>query len=129
MRLELKRWLINKTSTIGKLSINGKFFCYTLEDRIRPPGEKVQDETAIPFGTYKIKMTYAPHFKQTLPWLQDVPMFTGILMHAGNTIKDTKGCILVGQSYEGETLKESRVALTRLLTAMEGQDEIEITVS
>jgi hypothetical protein len=80
---------------IGDLFINGEFFCYTLEDERRADGVKVYGETAIPTGTYNVKVTKSNRFKRLMPLLIDVPMFKGIRIHGGNTSKDTLGCILV----------------------------------
>lgn len=128
MKLRLQRYVINKTSTIGKLFINDEFFCWTLEDKIMPPGEKVPGETAIPAGTYKVTVTHSPRFGRVLPLLNDVPNFKGVRIHAGNTVKDTEGCILVGQAYEGETLRESRKALDRLLEVLKDQHDITLAI-
>lgn len=107
MKIRLERKYFKDTYTIGNLYVDGKFFSNTLEDRNRDlnkngkfdNGEaKVYSETCIPFGTYDVKLTYAPKFKRELPWLQNVPSFTGILIHRGNTHKHTSGCILVGEN-------------------------------
>ena len=114
MKLVLKRKYFKSNYTIGHLFVNDKF----------DNGEyKVSNETCIPFGEYKIKMTYAPKFKRELPWLQDVPNFTGILIHSGNTNKHTSGCILVGENkivgqvcktkqYEKELVKLIKEAIS-----------------
>jgi len=80
---------------IGDLFINGEFFCYTLEDEKRADGVKVYGETAIPTGTYNVLLTKSNRFKRLMPLIVDVPMFSGIRIHGGNTSKDTLGCILV----------------------------------
>lgn len=129
MTLELNRYLISKESTIGKLSIDGEFFCYTLEDKIMPPGEKIPGETAIPTGTYDVELTMSKRFGKILPLLKNVPNFKGVRIHAGNTKKDTEGCILVGDSYGKDTVYNSKMTLVKLLSKLEGQDEITITVS
>lgn len=107
MKLKVIRKYFKDTYTIGKLYINDEYFCDTLEDKNRDlnkngkfdNGEvKVYSETCIPFGTYNIKLTYAPKFKRELPWLQNVPHFSGILIHRGTTSKNTSGCILVGEN-------------------------------
>jgi len=82
-------------STIGRLYINGKSFCYTLEDAVRAFGIKIQNETAIPAGCYDISITPSNRFKRDMPLLNNVPMFTGIRIHGGNRAKDSAGCILV----------------------------------
>ncbi len=95
-----------------------------------PPGEKIPGETAIPFGIYDVILSYSLRFKQELPLLKNVPNFEGVRIHAGNTIKDTEGCILVGTDYAGDALLESRKALRKLLIALkESPDEITITIS
>jgi hypothetical protein len=90
--------------TAGRLFINGEFECYTLEDEVRQLEDvpvkdwKIKKITAIPRGRYEIKMHKSPKFKRSLPHLQDVDGFTYILMHSGNLVKHTDGCILVGAS-------------------------------
>lgn len=115
MELRLDRFLMGERRTIGHLLIDGEQFCYTLEDRVRPEGEKVYGETAIPVGRYAIAMTYSPHFKMVLPLLKDVPGFEGIRIHAGNTEADTEGCILVGYNLAGDYISSSRLALAGLI--------------
>jgi hypothetical protein len=61
---------------------------------------KVFGDTCIPVGTYNIVLTLSPKFKRILPRLENVNNFAGVLIHAGNTKKDTEGCILVGINSE-----------------------------
>jgi hypothetical protein len=82
--------------TIGKLYIDNQYFCDTLEDTVRKDGEKVYGKTAIPSGMYRVKKTYSPRFKKVLPEILEVPGFSGVRIHAGNTAKDTEGCVLLG---------------------------------
>ena len=97
MIIKVQRFFFGDKYTIGRLYINGEYQCDTLEDPVRD-GPKIPGETAIAEGTYKVTLAYSPHFKRYLPLLHDVPDFTGILIHAGNTPKDTRGCILVGEN-------------------------------
>lgn len=82
--------------TIGKLYIDNVYFCDTLEDTVRAKGEKVYGKTAIPSGTYRVKKTFSPRFKKVLPEILEVEGFSGVRIHAGNTAKDTEGCVLLG---------------------------------
>lgn len=100
------------SATIGKLYINGAFECWTLEDAFHK--EKIKHETCIPFGVYDIDLRYSPRFTQKyghkMLWLKEVPGFEYILIHKGNTIKDTSGCILVGSDIRGDSLISSKDA-------------------
>lgn len=85
-----------------------------MEDVIRPNGEKVYGETAIPEGTYNVVVTPSNRFKRDLPLVENVPGFEGIRIHPGNSAKDTDGCILVGTGKTFETVTNSREAFDRL---------------
>ena len=102
MIIELNRIAKRDAYTIGKIYINGIHFCDSIEDRVRELGVngegKVSGETAIPEGTYEIKLTYSPRFKKYMPELIDVPFFKGVRIHSGNSAKDTEGCIIVGEN-------------------------------
>ena len=70
--------------------------------------------SAIPEGRYAVVITYSPKMKQWLPLLLNVPKFSGIRIHAGNTAKDTEGCILVGENREVGKVLDSRIWVHRL---------------
>lgn len=80
---------------IGDLFIDGEFFCHTLEDEIRADGVKVYGKTAIQAGEYKLILTMSNRFKRLMPLLVDVPDFSGVRLHGGNTSKDSHGCPLI----------------------------------
>lgn len=119
MQLVLKRIALRKTYTIGHLYINGKYFCDTCEDRVRPAGEKVDGETAIPYGKYCVKITWSPRFRKRLPLIENVPNFTGIRIHSGNAAKDSRGCVLVGRNTVVGGVTKSRVTMTALMAKLE----------
>ena len=102
MKLELNRIATRPSYTVGRLFVDGKYFCDTLEDRCRDLNreEKVMHETAIPAGVYEVIVNVSMKFKRKLPLLLNVPHFTGIRIHRGNTDKDTSGCILVGENKQ-----------------------------
>lgn len=134
MELTLNRIFLGSSATIGELLINDKYLCDTLEDRVRPEGEKVYGKTAIPEGTYEVKLTHSPRFKKTLPEILNVPNFSGIRIHTGNSSKDTEGCILVG-TWDGEKedwVGNSRIAFDELMALLEeatnNKEKVTITV-
>lgn len=108
MNILVRRIAKRDTYTIGKMYINNEYFCDTLEDKDRGLKQassvssiykvKVPNQTAIPAGTYEVVVNKSPKFGRMLPRLLNVPGFDGILIHRGNTDKDTSGCILVGEN-------------------------------
>ncbi|MDE3022318.1 MAG: hypothetical protein KGI54_10695 [Pseudomonadota bacterium] len=124
MKLLVERIEFTDKSTIGKLSIDGEFFCYTLEDVVRK--EKVFGETAIPAGTYKVSITYSPHFKRELPLLANVPNYEGVRIHPGNTDADTEGCILVGSTKNVNFIGNSRTTFELLFAKLKTAQDISI---
>lgn len=109
------------TYTIGHLyyrlgdEYEWQYFCDTLEDQVRPDGIKIYGETAIPYGHYKFMLVQSPHFRRILPWIMDVPGFIGIMIHQGNSNRDTLGCILVGQNKIKGGLINSTETLDKLM--------------
>lgn len=128
MKIKVDRIYKGESYTIGKMYLNGEYFCDTLEDAIRPV--KIPNETAIPAGTYKVEVTYSPRFKRNLPLLVDVPNYTGIRIHNGSNKDHTSGCILVGFNTAKGKLTDSRKIsdqLTNLLKSLSEPVEIEIS--
>lgn len=117
MNLRLNRKVFTKNSTVGELLIDGAFFCYTLEDRVRR-GAKVPGKTAIPEGNYEIALTFSQRFQKPLPLLLRVPDFEGVRIHTGNTQEDTEGCILVGTAQGLDQVTGSKEAFSSLWTKL-----------
>ena len=140
MKLELTRIALRDTYTIGKLYVDGVYFCYTLEDKVRDinkngifdNGEtKVQGKTAIPYGKYEVVWAYSPRFKRYTPRLLNVKSFAGVLIHAGNSHEDTDGCILLGQNKVTGKVINSKEFVNKLYpiiknACQKGKVEIEI---
>jgi hypothetical protein len=78
----------------------------------------VYGQTAVPIGDYKVIINKSARFGTMMPLLRDVPQFTGVRIHSGNTVEDTEGCILVGQTRGNSTILSSRAAFARLFTKM-----------
>ena len=143
-----------KDYTIGELYVQEEDkltqtykVCDTLEDAFRllpktcpntPKGssceckEKVYGKTCIPNGTYTVVLSYSNRFKRILPELLNVPHFLGIRMHAGNSSKDTDGCLLLGTKSKGDWVTASRVAFNKVYKLLQGavarKEEITITI-
>lgn len=122
MKLALERLQRDADVTIGSLTVDGDWECWTLEDAVREvPGQpvsswKIAGQTAIPAGTYPVTLTQSARFKRILPSVDGVPGFVGIRIHAGNTAADTEGCILVGGDRWPKSIGHSQVALAALMT-------------
>lgn len=107
MKIVLQRKYLKQGYTIGYWIVDGKLMCNTLEDEVRDlnkngkfdNGEKkIYGESAIPYGKYKIKMTYSPKYKRMMPQVMDVPHFTSIRIHAANKPTELEGCIALGEN-------------------------------
>lgn len=137
MKLELKRVAKKDKYTIGHLYINNKYFCDTLEDPDRGltstmnlteiKAKKIKGDTAVPTGTYKItldivspkysnfsKYPYVKFCEGKMPRLLNIPGYEGVLIHAGNTQKDTEGCLLVGENKVVGKVINSQVTWKKL---------------
>lgn len=136
MKLLLKRIAKKDTYTIGKLYIDEKFFCNTIEDKDRGLNQsmtleqikkiKVPNETAIPAGTYNVTLNvispkyskrdfyYKNANKGRVPRLLNVPGYEGVLIHCGNTASDSSGCILVGMNTKVGMVTDSKNTFIKL---------------
>ena len=149
MELTVRRTAKRQGYTIGKLSIDGEYFCDTLEDADRgltadmPPGKihelKVYGQTAIPTGRYRVTLdVVSPRFKGRewarpyggrVPRLLGVPGFEGVLIHPGNTAADTDGCILVGRNTAVGRVTESVATYHKVMALLEAHRGGEIWVT
>lgn len=149
MELKIDRFYKGSKYTIGRLYINGKLFCNTLEDPDREltqdmsieqiKAAKVYGDTAIPRGKYKVTLNVvSPKFskkkaynfcKGKVPRLLDVPGFDGILIHIGNTQSDTDGCILVGiNNVKGKVTKSTDTFKKLYTELLKDPDNITIEI-
>ena len=132
MELLLQRIAKKSDYTVGRLFVDGRYFSDTLEDCVREPGVKIPGETAIPAGRYRVIVNVSPKFDRELPRLLDVPGFEGILIHKGNSARDSAGCVLLGENKEKGRVVNStpyELRLTRLIKeAIQRGEEVWITV-
>lgn len=138
MKLTLIRIANRPTYCIGKLYIDGVYFCDTIEDTDRGLddsmsvkevlGRKIKGQTAIPTGTYTVEITYSPKYKRMMPLLLNVKGYSGIRIHSGNTSKDTEGCLLVGKNTKVGMVTDSRNTYQKLYAKMYNQKGITIEI-
>lgn len=129
MLIEVKRFEFKDTHTVGKMYVDGIYECYTLEDAVRN-GTKIIGKTAIPIGTYKLIIDASTRFKQDMPHILDVPDFTGVRIHAGNTSADTDGCILLGSTWAGKDfIGNSKIAYKKFFDKLKQNKTVSITIS
>jgi Family of unknown function (DUF5675) len=125
MKLALQRLVLTANSTCGSLYVNDSLQCWTLEE----PFKDGQSGSCIKAGTYDVVMAPSPKFMgssdpwerqqgQVIPHIQNVPDRQYILIHWGNTAKNTEGCILVGHSHSVDFIGQSRDAFAELKEKM-----------
>ena len=134
MIVTLRRIAFKETYTIGKLYVDGNYFSDTVEDKDRGLDDsmtvdeikkkKVYGETAIPYGTYKVSITYSSRFKKNLPLVEGVKGFEGIRIHSGNTAKDSLGCIIVGKNKKVGMVLDSRTTMEKLMKVLNTKEKI-----
>ena len=144
-----RRWFGSRT-TIGEVYVNGVYQCYSLEDVVRPAGQKVMGKTAIPAGLYRVVLDFSPKFSPKrfaylnqylpqklaqkgwrtaqevpIPHILAVPRFDQVRIHWGNDEEDTEGCVLVGSSHDqaAQTVGGSRDAFEKLMDHLEGAQQ------
>ena len=148
MQIILLRTEILPDRTLGTLYLPNGWWCHTLEPQLRgsTDGAQLHKSDAcigsspsqlccvgdpikgcIPFGTYELRNTWSPRFKRWLPQVMNVPGYSGIRIHAGNTPAHTSGCILVGQRL-GNDLTRSRDTLSALLQQLRSNELHTITI-
>lgn len=133
MRITLMRIANRPTYCIGKLYIDGVYFCDTIEDTDRGLDDsmteaeikkrKIKGETAIPTGLYNLYITWSPKYKKPMPLVDNVKGYSGIRIHSGNTAKDTEGCLIVGKNKEVGKVLESRVTYNALFKILNETNE------
>lgn len=130
MKLLLERTNIQPEFTEGKLYIDGVPFSDTLEDTYRDLAKekKIDGKTAIPCGIYRVIMTFSQRFQRILPEIVNVPQFTGVRIHSGNTVNDTEACPLVGKKSGMALLENSRAASDKLNDILIKENDIWIEI-
>ncbi len=117
----MKNLVLIRNSKFGMLYTDwAELICYTIDPRV------------LTNGTYSIEMTYSPKFKRELPLIynKDFSADRGFRIHAGNTLKDSQGCILVGDAIDyNYALRDSRKALERVVKLIKEESIKKLIIS
>lgn len=138
MVIKLIRYEEQELRCFGKIYADGEYVCDTLEDTDRHLEDYLSDrekgktvkqygKTAIPCGTYRAKYYYWQKHSNWYPWIQNVPFFSGILIHGGITENQTLGCVLVG-TRSGDRLVKSGEAMSKIRSLFANCESMDITV-
>jgi hypothetical protein len=117
-----------KDGTFGVLLIEDRAFCVTLEPEWN---DNKKGKSCIPEGDYVCRKTKSPHFGLTFK-ICGVYGRSNVLFHAGNIVKNTKGCVILGQ-YFGK-LRGDRAVLNsgntfkEFMEVMEDSDVFKLTI-
>jgi Steigviridae/Suoliviridae L,D-carboxypeptidase/transpeptidase len=95
IHLHIARIDYTESATVSVFAVEGAQWGYGLEDRRRSPGIKVSGKTCIPAGSYRVRVSFSQRFKRWMPEVGNVPGFSGIRLHGGNTAADTEGCLII----------------------------------
>lgn len=141
MEIRVKRTEFKDDRTIGELYINDKFFCHTMEDTDRGLTKdtsisvikrmKIAKKTCIPYGRYRVILSYSTKLGRYLPLILDVPQWRGIRIHKGSDPSWSSGCVLVGLDRKGDKLGkivEAEKSLIKMLDAVNKTQSIYITI-
>lgn len=138
MIITVRRVALKDNYTIGKLYIDGEYFCDTIEDKDRGlststpleqiRAKKIYAKTAIPTGDYDVILSYSSKFGKILPEILDVPGWTGVRIHSGNTADDSLGCIIVGTNDRKGWVSASRDTMNKLMEKLQKADIIKLKI-
>lgn len=138
MEILVKRLYKKSEYTIGKMYINGEYFCDTVEDTDRGlksdmtyeeiARRKVYGKTAIPVGRYDVALSYSPKFKRSLPLLLSVKGYSGIRIHNGKDANSSLGCIIVGENKIKGCVINSRQTMEKLMYRLRNEKNITIEI-
>lgn len=139
MEVRIERFLFDKKYTMSRMYVDDEFFSFGLEPydasiNIDTPIDTILElkakygKIAIPLGTYNLIYNWSNKYKKKLPLVLDTPGFAGVRFHSGNTVDDTKACLLLGKFYKNGWLYESRNTVDKFIKYWEGKEFENATV-
>lgn len=114
MKITVTRQLFDDECTIGTMTIDGSFECYTLEPPIQAGIDPIAMKGAVPLGVYGVSITFSPHFNRDMPLINGIPNFEDVRIHMGNFPSNTEGCCLVGETQSKDAILQSVAAFNPL---------------
>ena len=113
----------NEEFTLGSLFFAGKFLGFTCEDKDRhleSGGTKIYGNTAIPRGYYRMTVSMSRRFGKLMPEIKDVPGFSGVRIHGGNSAVDSLGCPLLGAVKTTNGVRDCKEVNAKLIKLIQG---------
>ena len=129
MKITVVRKTFDELCTMGEMSVDGDFECFTLEPPNQPDIDPVAPKGCIPAGEYPVTITFSGHFQRDMPLVNNVPDFTEIRIHPGNVPSNTEGCCLVGETQGRDQILQSVAAFEPLFAKIKGAIDAGDTVT
>lgn len=121
MQITVLRDTFTSQSVTSEVMLDGKPFCFGLE-----PPNRANKPCCIPAETYEVQLLWSNRFQMTTPHIMNVPNFTEVEIHPGNSPADTEACLLVGSERAPDWVSNSRVTFSRLMELLKVADKIQI---
>ena len=129
MKITVTRQIFDDACTMGTMTVDGNFECYTLEPPNQPGIDPIALKGCIPLGVYPVTITFSGHFQRDMPLVNDVPNFSEIRIHPGNVPSNTEGCCLVGEAQGRDAILQSVSAFEPLFAKIKAALDSGDTVS
>ena len=119
MKITVIRQIFDDACTMGTMSVDDIFQCYTLEPPNKPGIDPIAPKGCVPLGIYGVSITFSPHFNRDMPLINDIPNFEDVRIHMGNFPSNTEGCCLVGETQGKDAILQSVAAFDPLFTKIQ----------
>ena len=127
MEVKVERFIFSKETSLGRVYINDELFCFSLEpyDAGITKDIPVEDikalknkfgKIAIPLGTYSMQYEWSNRYNKKMPKIMNIPGFDGVLWHPGNTVKDTRACLLPGKFWNNHQVSDSVATFNKFIS-------------
>lgn len=113
-RFEIARERVEQgAATRGEVLVEGEPFCRSLE---LPWLDNQRGISCIPLGTYEVRLLPSKRWGRPIPHITNVPGRSAIEIHIGNFLRDTDGCVLLGNRFlSDDVILGSRIAFEKFM--------------